>query len=303
MSTVLLGQVWPLEMPPTPKAVLVSLADQANDQGVCWPAVGSICRRTCLSERAVQNAIKWLQDSGVLMLRREQGRATTYQLNPEAFGKATPDLFTAPARRAPPQQVRPRTSCTTPPQQVHPAPAAGAGDPRTSCTQNHKETTKEPSKRKASGTFDAAQVVLPSWLDRELWLRWVKDRKDRRKGITEQAALEQLQQLDQYRADGHSPESVIRHCIAGGYQGLFPPNKRESKQAPAVDMSRWWGSIDGIEAMGAELDVPRGTSPQETASFEARVWVAAGDGPWWDDSKATTYRLAKQIRDTEGAPA
>ncbi|MGV8671119.1 helix-turn-helix domain-containing protein, partial [Pseudomonas aeruginosa] len=38
MSTVLMSQCWPIQgLSCAQKAVLISLADNANDQGVCWP--------------------------------------------------------------------------------------------------------------------------------------------------------------------------------------------------------------------------------------------------------------------------
>ncbi|HCL4023078.1 TPA: helix-turn-helix domain-containing protein, partial [Pseudomonas aeruginosa] len=50
-------QCWPLQGMSAPqKAVLISLADNSNDDGVCWPSVAKIAERTCLSERAVRNA-------------------------------------------------------------------------------------------------------------------------------------------------------------------------------------------------------------------------------------------------------
>jgi hypothetical protein len=288
-----MGLCWPLQVPPTPKAVLMSLADQANDQGVCWPAIGSIVKRTCLSERAVQNAISWLQQSGVLVLKREQGRATTYQIIPDGLG--TQDLFTAPARHAPPQQVHPRTTDTTPPQQVHPTPAGDAPHPRTTCTQNRNRTIKEPKQnRKSPGAFDAESMVLPAWLDPSDWSRWVKDRKDRKKPLTEEAAKLSIAMLDKHRADGFTPQQVIDNAIAAGWQGLYPPIGNKRSSTPAVDMAHWWRTDAGVDAKGAELGIERGNAP---GTFEARVWVAAGDGPWWDDTKATTYRIAKKLRE------
>lgn len=71
---------WPLQMPPSPKAVLISLADNANDAGVCWPSIPKICERTCLGRTAVINAIKWLEDAGLLTADRSNGRHTTYQI-------------------------------------------------------------------------------------------------------------------------------------------------------------------------------------------------------------------------------
>jgi hypothetical protein len=66
MSTLLMGLCWPLQMAPTPKAVLISLADQANDQGYCWPSIATLAERTCLCERTVRNAVRALEAMGLL---------------------------------------------------------------------------------------------------------------------------------------------------------------------------------------------------------------------------------------------
>lgn len=76
---------WPLQMPIVPKAVLISLADNANDAGVCWPSITTICERTCASRRAVIDAITWLEKSGVLIAKKESGRSTNYEVCPEKF--------------------------------------------------------------------------------------------------------------------------------------------------------------------------------------------------------------------------
>ncbi|MDV2242028.1 helix-turn-helix domain-containing protein [Pseudomonas aeruginosa] len=138
MSTIIMSACWPLQgMSPAQKAVLISLADQANDQGVCWPAVDSIAMRCCLSKRAVQQAIKWLRGAGIVSVEERQGRSTMYSVTPAAY--------------APPQEMHPSSKCTTaenaptpadaappPPQDLHPTPADAA--PRTVI-----EPTREPS--------------------------------------------------------------------------------------------------------------------------------------------------------------
>ncbi len=45
---------------PSDISVLVALADQANDDGICWPSVGSVSRRTRLCDRTVQRALRRL---------------------------------------------------------------------------------------------------------------------------------------------------------------------------------------------------------------------------------------------------
>ncbi|MCS7863118.1 helix-turn-helix domain-containing protein [Pseudomonas aeruginosa] len=138
MSTIIMSACWPLQgLTPAQKAVLISLADNANDEGVCWPSVAKIAERTCLSERAVQQAIKALNECKALSIEARQGRSTMFTVTPAAF--------------APPQKVHPRRKCTPaasaptpadaappPPQEMHPTPAASA--PRTVI-----EPTREPS--------------------------------------------------------------------------------------------------------------------------------------------------------------
>ncbi|EIU1295313.1 helix-turn-helix domain-containing protein [Pseudomonas aeruginosa] len=138
MSTIIMSACWPLQgLTPAQKAVLISLADNANDEGVCWPSVAKIAERTCLSERAVQQAIKVLNECKALSIEARQGRSTMFTVTPAAF--------------APPQKVHPRRKCTPaasaptpadaappPPQDTHPTPAASA--PRTVI-----EPTREPS--------------------------------------------------------------------------------------------------------------------------------------------------------------
>lgn len=139
MSTIIMSACWPLQgLTPAQKAVLISLADNANDEGVCWPSVAKIAERTCLSERAVQQAIKVLNECKALSIEARQGRSTMFTVTPAAF--------------APPQKVHPRRKCTPaasaptpadaappPPQDMHPTPAASA--PRTVI-----EPTREPKR-------------------------------------------------------------------------------------------------------------------------------------------------------------
>ena len=48
----------------TSKLVLIKLADNANDQGRCWPSIAYIAKQTELSERAVREHIRLLEEKG-----------------------------------------------------------------------------------------------------------------------------------------------------------------------------------------------------------------------------------------------
>ncbi|RZI81095.1 MAG: helix-turn-helix domain-containing protein, partial [Rubrivivax sp.] len=90
MSTLVMGRCWPLQVPPVAKAVLISLADQANDHGVCWPSIATICTRTCYGERAVQNAVKQLQELGLLKVEIGAMKANRYTLLVEQYRRPEP---------------------------------------------------------------------------------------------------------------------------------------------------------------------------------------------------------------------
>lgn len=138
MSTIIMSACWPLQgLTPAQKAVLISLADNANDEGVCWPSVAKIAERTCLSERAVQQAIKVLNECKALSIEARQGRSTMFTVTPAAFApqqKVHPRRKCTPAASAP----TPADAAPPPPQDMHPTPAASA--PRTVI-----EPTREPS--------------------------------------------------------------------------------------------------------------------------------------------------------------
>ncbi len=63
-------------MSPTEKAVLMAIADRADDAGLAWPGIPDLCEATCFSRRAVIAALKALdQDhAGLLVVERTAGR-------------------------------------------------------------------------------------------------------------------------------------------------------------------------------------------------------------------------------------
>ncbi|WP_339408018.1 helix-turn-helix domain-containing protein [Pseudomonas helleri] len=117
MSTIIMSACWPLQgMSPTQKAVLISLADNASDEGVCWPSINTIGVRTCLSERAVRGALRWLEDAGVLTSNQRYGRSTWYTITPAGYAPGTkcPPAADAP----PPRQEVPDTPAAAAPRTV-----------------------------------------------------------------------------------------------------------------------------------------------------------------------------------------
>lgn len=70
---------------PTEKLVLLSLADQANNDGWCWPSQAYTAERCMISDRQLRNWIVRLADAGLIEVHSRPGKSNMYRvLTPEA---------------------------------------------------------------------------------------------------------------------------------------------------------------------------------------------------------------------------
>ncbi len=218
MSTIIMSQCWPIEgISPAQKAVLISLADQANDDGYCWPSVGTIAKRTCLSERAVQGAIKWLVSAGLLSADERKGTSSVYQITPAAY--------------APPQEMRPADAAPRgagnappPPQMLHPTPADAAPKP----SMNRQLNRKEPKDTRA----DAPGFVLPDWIPVDTWAAFMETRKTKKAKSTDYALSLIVKSLADFKAAGHNPVDILNNSIKAGWSDVYPPKTPSSAMTP-----------------------------------------------------------------------
>lgn len=213
MSTIIMTACWPLQgMNASQKAVLISLADNANDEGVCWPSIDYIAMRTCLSVRSVQGAIRYLQEAGILTISDRNGRSNVYTIKPENH-KLDPRKSCTPAESAPPQKE------SKPPQNLHPTPAESAEASANAAPitiNNHHRTVIEPSTTGARSNRAVLNVELPIWLPDDIWSDWVEYRKTVKAPLTKKAAELCLRKLDRLRAAGNCPITVIEQSIITG---------------------------------------------------------------------------------------
>lgn len=80
--------VFDLELPPTPKLVLLVLADHADDQGFCFPGADTIARRASVSPRTLTRVLASLEENGFIARSRRHlanGNRTSdgYVLTPD----------------------------------------------------------------------------------------------------------------------------------------------------------------------------------------------------------------------------
>lgn len=219
MSTILMSACWPLQgMSPAQKAVLISLADQANDDGYCWPSVGTIASRTCLSERAVQGAIKWLHSAGLLSSDERKGTSSVYRVTPAAYA---PPQMLRPADAAP----RGAGNAPPPPQELHPTPADAAPKP----SMNRQLNRKEPKDARA----DAQDFVLPDWVPADTWAAFMETRKTKKAKSTAYALRLIVKSLETFRDAGHDPVAILNTSIKAGWSDVYPPKVPASAMTPA----------------------------------------------------------------------
>ena len=69
------------KLPPSRKLVLLMLAHHADDEGCCFPGIATLCAETGHYRETVTDAIKKLEDDGLIEVTRIKGRGSRYQLN------------------------------------------------------------------------------------------------------------------------------------------------------------------------------------------------------------------------------
>lgn len=170
MSNIVTNFCRPMTLRPTPKCVLMALADRADDSGVAWPSIDWLCEWTCFSRRAVMNALDELSEAGLILLAKSAGKNTRYAIVLEKMdgdqGQSCTPTRAGGARVDEDQNADdPCTTCTraadAPVQEVHTHPcttctptraggahggAGGAPDTSIDINKTSKQTTSARAK-------------------------------------------------------------------------------------------------------------------------------------------------------------
>lgn len=161
--------VWKItDLNTTQKMVMLALADNADDDGKCWPSIAHIAKKCSLKERAVYGALKSLDEAGYISRIHGERKTTVYKLNP--------------ALNAPMHNMHPAPDAGDPLHNMHPTPALNA--PRTII-----EPSREPSKVNRETDVSRKRVPkarkYPEDFEKGLWDRWPeKRRRDKPKAYT-----------------------------------------------------------------------------------------------------------------------
>lgn len=226
MSTTVMAACWPIQTSPKAKAVLISLADNANDFGECFPSIAFIAKRTCMSTASVIRAIHELEMAGHVVTDRSNGRHSRYIVTPKL------DLFEAAnqLQGATGSKVQPvANGASKPANQLQ-----GATGPVAGCNTNRQVTvTKSKSNHQRAGLVENESAGdLPAWLPPDAWKDW-NDYRTSRKGWTAKARALSLRTLTRLHEAGEDPRAVIEQAIERGWTGLFPVRSAPAHGPPS----------------------------------------------------------------------
>jgi hypothetical protein len=176
---------------PLRKLVLVKLADQANDDGECWPSYQSIAEACEMSRRTVISHIEWLEENG--FLRRN------YRKSKEGLSRSNVFVLTIESgANAAPQGANnsPRGANAAPPSGENFAPGGANAAPIEtvnesisfeSVNESGGAPARDPVPREPSPPppakpekFDAWTVLSDMGVERKHFDAWMQARKRKR---------------------------------------------------------------------------------------------------------------------------
>ena len=82
MSIKVMTLVWDLQLPQPEKILLLALADNAYDEGFCWPSVATHARKASMADRRVRRDMKRLAQAGHLTVIPQTQASNTYRVHP-----------------------------------------------------------------------------------------------------------------------------------------------------------------------------------------------------------------------------
>lgn len=261
MSTYVMVACWPLKMSPARKAVLISLADNANDDGHCWPSLATICDRTCLGRTAVIDAIRWLEGQALLVADRRNGRHSKYVVTPPGY---VPPGMKEPVRQPDRSDRRTGSANGSP-------PSGRRTGPVRQTDSNHHEPSRTITTTTHAFELDWTAAGLMSFGDGEKTV--VVGMLEGLSPETQQEVLDELAGFIEDKAVKTAPSGLLATLATRAREGRFVLNRgrrirdtRKARQQPkkggtwrATSESRYdnevnyarqqyqYGVIDGAE--------------------------------------------------------
>lgn len=228
MSFKLVAQVMDIKVgSPLRKIILIKLADQANDDGVCWPSYDSIAKTCEISKRSVITHIQKLEKQGFLRIEKrynkEAGKnfSNKYHLT-LSKGSANDSPLEGGANAALVQMSVEGSEGDS-------LGSEGAA-PEPINEPVNEPVNKEVGAKKDKSAFDALSYPVPSFVDKENWNDFVEMRKRIKKPLTETACKRLVNKIIKLDEDGFDVNDSLDYSITGDYQTVFERKRKTITQ-------------------------------------------------------------------------
>ena len=215
---------------PLRKLVLVKLADQANDDGECWPSYQSIAEACEMSRRTVISHIEWLEENGFLRRnyrKSKEGlsRSNVFVLTIESGANAAPQgANNSPrgANAAPPsgENFAPGGANAAPIETINESISfesvneSGGAPARDPDPPSREPSPPPPAKPER---FDPMLALGEHGVDEQLAADWLTVRRQKRAPLT-QTALDGL--VREAMTAGIPVARAVRICVERGWVGF-----------------------------------------------------------------------------------
>jgi hypothetical protein len=243
LSIKLMQLVWDADLPQSRKFLLLSLADQANDAGECWPSFDTLSQRCSMSRRTVFDSLADLEQEGWLERVPRPNQKVSFRLDlaklqqlplVEQCGIRT-GAKSAPVRNL--HECNERTGAKS-----GETGAKSALHKATPTNSNpHRGDTRTRAERlEAMGTYDRSIVqpylhTLPAEIDVQVFADFVKHRNVKRATLSISSWLQVQKILISLQADGVDLNASLEMTMALGlslpvdprvqHRGGAPPNR------------------------------------------------------------------------------
>ncbi|WP_236166638.1 helix-turn-helix domain-containing protein [Pseudomonas juntendi] len=226
---------------PLRKLVLIKLADNASDQGECWPSYQHIADQCEIDRSTVRKHIKHLEAQGLVRIENREGPK----------GNST-NLYYLTLRNPVGQNSTPVGPEST---GVGPQPTGGVGPESTRTSHSFEPVTEPveqtvadaPSAKKKAPKFDP-MTCKPANVSEQTWADWCQHRREIGKRLTKTTCDRQAKTL----AGHHSPDAVINQSISNGWTGLFPEKvlpgaqQGQRRNGPDFNDTSWADDLGGL---------------------------------------------------------
>ncbi|WP_417883591.1 helix-turn-helix domain-containing protein [Vibrio rumoiensis] len=225
----------------TTKFVLVKLADNANDDGVCWPSYNHIADQCEISRRSAMRHVKILVELGLISVTYRSGEkgnsSNVFRLK---LDSVTSDKLSPPSDEVVTEDHQPSDTQTPPP--------SDTVSPRTSHSFEPVSEPKE-SARKKSKLIQKSRLEnseLPEQLNTVAWAQWLDYRAKLKKPFKtprgERRAMNELIKLSQ--GDQTLQQRIVDQSIDFEWVGLFELKTQRGSGKPSVPLANQVGAAD-----------------------------------------------------------